>query len=73
MIQPISTEDSFDYPVSFNGKMRFKITLPLSMNIQEIEKAVLDHENTNKYLSGKKPIKIVIVPGKIVNIVIKIV
>ena len=66
-------EDSFDYPVSFNGKMRFKITLPLSMNIQEIEKAVLDHENTNKYLSGKKPIKIVIVPGKIVNIVIKIV
>lgn len=63
-------ENSFEYPVSFNGKMRFKKELPLGITNSEIEKAVLADPNTQKHLDGKTPKKIVIVPGKIVNIVL---
>ncbi len=63
-------EDNFTYPVSFNGKMRFNIELPINMGAAEIEKIVLAHENSQKYLEGKAPKKIIIVPKKIVNIVI---
>ncbi len=63
-------EDSFEYPVSFNGKMRFKINLPAGMNNADIEAAVLSDPAANKYLEGKTPKKVIIVPGKIVNIVI---
>lgn len=63
-------DDSFAYPVSFNGKTRFKMELPLSMGIQEIEKEVLSSEEAIKYLDGKTPKKIIIVPKKIVNIVL---
>ncbi len=59
-----------EYPVSFNGKMRFKITLPADASKDEIEQAVLAHERTAKYLDGKKPRKIIVVPGRIVNIVV---
>ncbi|MBI2271280.1 MAG: class I tRNA ligase family protein [Bacteroidetes bacterium] len=62
-------DDSFAYPVSFNGKTRFKLELPLSMGIQEIEKEVLSSEEAIKYLEGKTPKKVIIVPKKIVNIV----
>ena len=62
-------EDTLVYPVSFNGKTRFKIDLPASMSPAEIEKSVLSHVETEKYLQGKKPIKVIVVPGKIVNIV----
>jgi leucyl-tRNA synthetase len=62
-------DDSFAYPVSFNGKTRFKLELPLSMGIPEIEKEVLSSEEIKKYLEGKTPKKIIIVPKKIVNIV----
>jgi len=63
-------EDVFEYPVSFNGKLRFKIELPLDLSNEEIEKAVLEHETAQRWLDGKSPKKVIIVPGKIVNVVI---
>lgn len=63
-------ENSFEYPISFNGKLRFKLEIPLGIKNDEIEKIVLSNENTPKYLEGKTPKKIIIVPGKIVNIVV---
>lgn len=63
-------ENSFDYPVSFNGKMRFKINLALSLNKEDIERMVMEAEQTQKLLEGKPPKKVIVVPNKIVNIVI---
>ena len=63
-------ENSFSYPVSFNGKMRFKKELPLSLSKDEVEKAILDDENASKYLEGKSPKKVIVVPGRIVNVVV---
>ncbi len=63
-------ESSFEYPVSFNGKLRFKRELPLGISNKEIEEHILADENTAKYLDGKAPKKIIIVPNKIINIVI---
>jgi len=62
-------EDNFAYPISFNGKMRFNMELPLTLSVPEIEKIVLNEEQTHKYLEGKTPKKVIIVPNKIVNIV----
>lgn len=64
------TEDSFEYPVSFNGKTRCKVNISLSLSREEIEKEVMSAEEVRKYLSGASPKKVIIVPGKIVNIVI---
>ena len=58
------------YPVSFNGKTKFTLNLSLDLNIQEIEKEVLSHEKTKSILNNNNPKKIIIVPGKIINIVI---
>ncbi len=63
-------ESTFLYPVSFNGKMRFKIELPKDMPKEEIEKTVLIAEEAQRWIVGKKPRKIIIVPNKIINIVI---
>ncbi|MEA3476774.1 MAG: leucine--tRNA ligase [Bacteroidota bacterium] len=63
-------EDTFTYPVSFNGKMRFKLELPVNMPKKDIEKAVLAAEDAGKWMAGKTPKKIIIVPQKIINIVI---
>ncbi len=63
-------EDNFNYPVSFNGKMRFQMELPSTLSVQEIEKLVMEAEQTHKYLEGKTPKKVIIVPKKIVNIVV---
>lgn len=63
-------EDSVEYPVSFNGKMRFKKTLPASLSAKEVEQAVLEDPASEKYLEGKAPKKVIVVPGKIVNIVV---
>jgi leucyl-tRNA synthetase len=63
-------EDSFEYPVSVNGKLRFKKTLPLGISVAEIEKAVLEDENALRWTEGRAPKKMIVVPGKIVNIVI---
>ncbi len=62
-------ENSKEYPISFNGKMRFTIQLPLEMGKEEIESAVMAHEKTKAQLQGRIPKKIIVVPGKIVNIV----
>lgn len=63
-------ENAFSYPVSFNGKMRFKLELPIDMPRDEVEKAVLAAEDAQKWIEGKTPKKIIVVPNKIVNIVI---
>ena len=62
-------ESAKNYPISFNGKMRFTLELPLDLSKEEIEKAVLENEKTIAQLEGKAPKKVIIVPGKIVNIV----
>ena len=63
------TEASVEYPVSFNGKVRFKKNLSASLTPKEVEAAVLADPTTAKYLDGKTPRKVIVVPGKIVNIV----
>jgi len=63
-------ESSFNYPISFNGKVRFTIELPAEMSKEDVEKTAISNEQTAKYLEGKTPKKIIVVPGKIVNIVI---
>ena len=63
-------ENEINYPVSFNGKMRFKVSLPASMSIKDIEVYILKHEKTIHYLSSAEPKRIIIVPKKIINIVI---
>ena len=62
-------ESAKNYPISFNGKMRFTLELSLDLSKEEIEKTVLEHEKTIAQLEGRTPKKIIIVPGKIVNIV----
>jgi leucyl-tRNA synthetase len=62
-------EDTFAYPVSFNGKTRFKAELPTNMPKEEVEKAVLALDEAQKYLEGKTPKKVIVVPGRIVNVV----
>jgi leucyl-tRNA synthetase len=64
------TEDNFNYPVSFNGKMRFNIELPVTLSPKEIEEAALKAPEAQKWLEGKTPKKVIVVPKKIVNIVI---
>lgn len=64
-----TVEDTFEYPVSFNGKMRFKIALPKTISAKDAEAAVLESPNTAKYLEGKPVRKIIFVPSKIINIV----
>lgn len=63
-------EDSFEYPVSFNGKVRFKLAMSLAADNAEIEAAVKAAPETAKYLDGKEIRKMIIVPKKIVNIVV---
>jgi leucyl-tRNA synthetase len=62
-------ESNKEYPISFNGKMRFKLNLPLDLTKDEIQEIVMGHEKTQAQLQGREPKKIIIVPGKIVNIV----
>ncbi len=68
-VEAYTVEDSFEYPVSFNGKMRFKINLSKSLSPKEVEAAVLADPNTARYLNGGAPRKVIVVPGKIINIV----
>jgi leucyl-tRNA synthetase len=63
-------ETSHDYPVSFNGKMRFIATLDLALSPEDIKTEIISMEKTQKWLEGKDPKKIIVVPGKIVNIVL---
>src|SRR5690554_1615384 len=62
-------ESDKEYPVSFNGKMRFTINLPLDLSVEEIEKIILADSRTQEQLQGREPKKVIIVPGKIINLV----
>lgn len=62
-------ESNKEYPVSFNGKMRFTLNLPLDLTKEQIEEIVMKDERTIKQLDGRTPNKVIIVPGKIINLV----
>ena len=62
-------ESEKEYPVSFNGKMRFTIKLPLDLTAAQIEEIVMADERTQTQLQGRTPNKVIIVPGKIINLV----
>ena len=63
-------ENTFEYPVSFNGKMRFKIALPADMSKEDVEKSALEAEDAQKWLEGKTVRKVIVVPKRIINIVV---
>jgi len=63
-------EDSKEYPVSFNGKVRFKRAYATSMSVEEIEQAILADPQTAEQLQGNTPKKVIVVPNRIINIVI---
>jgi len=63
-------EDSKTYPVMFNGKRRYEIVVPADMPKDEVEKLALEHEYAEKWLEGGAPKKVIVVPGKIVNVVL---
>lgn len=63
-------EDEFSYPVSVNGKTRLNLNLSLALEPAAIEEAVLANEDVQKYLDGKAPKKVIVVKGRIVNIVL---
>ncbi len=62
-------ESEKEYPVSFNGKMRFTIKLPLDLTVSQIQEIVMADERTIKQLDGRTPNKVIIVPGKVINLV----
>ena len=62
-------ESDKEYPVSFNGKMRFTINLPLDLTVPQIEAIIMKDERTIKQLDGSVPKKVIIVPGKVINLV----
>lgn len=63
-------EDTINYPISFNGKTRFTMSIDATLGKEEIEKIVLSCSDTQKWLDGKKPKKVIVVPNRIVNIVL---
>lgn len=63
-------EAAFNYPVSFNGKTRYMLELPTDLDVSQIEATVMSHPSSQKWLEGKTPKKVIIVPKKIVNIVL---
>ncbi len=64
------TEDSFAYPISINGKTKMNLDLSLALSKEEIEKEVMSSEEVKKYFYGQQPKKVIVVPGRIVNIVL---
>ena len=68
-VEAYTVENTFEYPVSFNGKMRFKMELPKSLSPKEVEEAVRANENTAKYVGENGIKKVIVVPGKIINVV----
>lgn len=68
--EKLLVEDTFEYPVSFNGKVRFKMAFPADVDKSAVEKAVVAAEEAQRWMEGKAPKKIIVVPGKIINVVI---
>lgn len=64
------TENEFEYPVSINGKTRFKMVLPLDLSKEEIADRIIQSPEMSKWLNGTAPEKVIVVPGRIVNVVI---
>ncbi|MCQ2159079.1 MAG: leucine--tRNA ligase [Bacteroidales bacterium] len=67
----LTVEDTVTYPVQFNGKMRFTVDLPKSASVAEVEAAVRAMDQTAKYVGGQSIVKVIVVPGRIINIVVK--
>lgn len=67
----LAAEDNVTYPVSFNGKMRFTVELPKFLSPKEVEAEIRGMEQTVKYVGGQNVVKVIVVPGKIVNFVVK--
>ena len=63
-------EDVVNYAISFNGKARYNLEIPVNTSREDIEKLVLNHESSQRWLDGKTPKKIIVVPNKIVNVVV---
>ena len=63
-------ENSVKYPISFNGKVRFTLELAAGLSPKEVEEIALSNEQTQKFMDGKTIRKVIVVPGKIVNIVL---
>jgi len=63
-------EDSFSYPISFNGKTRLQLEFPIGLSKEEVEAAVLANPEVQARLEGKAPKKVIVVPKRIVNIVV---
>jgi leucyl-tRNA synthetase len=63
-------ESNHTYPVSFNGKMRFKLELPLEIDNEKVKEIIMTHEDSQKWLDGKTPKKIIYVKKKIINVVL---
>ena len=70
-VEAYTVENNCTYAVSFNGKTRFTVDLPKSMSKEDVEAEVRGMEQTDKYVAGQTIIKVIVVPGKIVNIVVK--
>jgi leucyl-tRNA synthetase len=70
VVEEYLVESTFTCPVSFNGKTRFTLEIPLNLPQPEVEKIVLANEQTQRFLEGKQPRKVIVVPNKIVNIVV---
>jgi leucyl-tRNA synthetase len=63
-------ESAVVYPVAFNGKTRYQIQVPVDMPQQEVQELALSHEEASKWLNGGKPKKVIVVPGRMVNVVV---
>ena len=70
-IPAYAAEDNVTYPVQFNGKMRFTVDMPRSASPAEVEAVVRAHEQTPKYVGSQNIVKVIVVPGRIINIVLK--
>jgi len=68
--QKYVSDDTVVYPVSFNGKTRFKIELPVGADNEQVTAAVLAAPESAKWLDGKTPKRVIVVHGKIVNVVV---
>ena len=66
----VLVENTHTYPVSFNGKMRFTLELPVDLSSAEVEEIVKGHEQAAKWLEGKQIRKMIFVPKKIINVVV---
>ena len=69
--EELAADTSVKYPVSFNGKTRFFLDVPASAGAPEVEALVRSNENTPKYVGDQKIVKVIVVPGRIVNVVVK--